>query len=119
MHDVAFVRVLQRAAGLLHDAQYARERESVAGIDQRLNALAFHQFHRDVVLTVFFARVIDHNNVGMREQPSSAGFGLKTLQEFGAGQSGAFFAEFDRFDGDRAADHRVGGLVDHTHSAAA
>ena len=119
MDDVAFVRVLQGAAGLLHNAQDAREREGVAGVDQRLHAFAFHQFHRDVVLTILFACVIDHNNVGMGEQAGRTRFGLEALQEFGPGQAGTFLAELNSLDRDGTTDDRVGGLVDHTHSATA
>ena len=68
MHDVVFVRKLQRVARLLHDAQHARKRKRVAGIEQRLNALAFNQFHRDVEEPVFFAGVVHDHDVVMRQQ---------------------------------------------------
>jgi len=46
--DVAFMRELQRATGLIHDAQRARKRKGVAVIEQRLQALPLDQFHCDV-----------------------------------------------------------------------
>ena len=56
----------------------------VAGIEQRLHALAFDQFHGDVVQAVFFAGVVDHYDVRMRQQAGGARFGLEALQQFGA-----------------------------------
>ena len=85
----------------------------------RLHALAFHQLHRDVVQAVFFARVEHHDDVGVRQQSGRARFGLKPRQQLRARQSRAFFAQFDGFYRDGAPDHRVGGLIDHTHGAAA
>ncbi len=82
--DVAFMRELQRAAGLIHDAQRARQRKGVAVIEQRLQPLSLDQLHGDVVEAVFLARVENHHDVGMRQQASGAGFGLETRQEFGA-----------------------------------
>jgi len=55
MDDVAFMRELQRAASLLHDAQRARQGKRMAAIEQRLQALSLNQLHGDVVEAVFFA----------------------------------------------------------------
>ena len=116
---LSLVRELQRAARLLHDAQHARQRKRLPAVEQRLHALAFHQFHGDVVQAVFFARVVHHHDVGMGQQTGCARLGLESRQQFGTGQSRAFFAQFDGFDRDRAPNHRVCRLIDHTHGAAA
>ncbi len=78
VYDVPLVRKLQRAARLLHDAQHARQRKRHAAIEMRLQTLAFHQLHRDVIQAVFFACVKHHDNVGMGQQTSRARFGLKS-----------------------------------------
>ena len=91
MDDVAFVRELQRAARLLHDAQRTRQRKRMAVVEQRLQALAFHQFHGDVVEAVFFAGVEDHYDVWMRQQTSGARLGLESRQKFWARKACAFF----------------------------
>ena len=117
--DVAFMRELQRAAGLIHDAKRARQGKRVAAIEQRLQALSLHQFHGDVVEAVFLARVENHHDVGMRQQTSGARFGLEPCEEFGARETCALFAQPDGFDRNGTPDHRVHGFVNDAHCAAA
>ena len=119
MHDVALVGKLQGAARLLHDAQDSRQREGMAIIEERLQATALDEFHNDVVQAIFFASIEDNDNVGVGQETRSAGFGLKSSEKLRTSEAGALGAEFDRFDGDGAADNRVRRLVDDTHSAAA
>src|SRR5208337_2346101 len=119
VHDVAFVGELQRAARLLQDANYAGDGKGVAGIEQRLQAFAFHQLHGDEIEAVLFARVVHHDDVGMREETRGARFGLEPRQEFGPRQAGAFLAQANRLDGDGAPDDGVHGAIDHTHGSAA
>ncbi len=66
VHHVAFVGELQGAASLIHNAQNARQREGVAIVEESLEALSFDQLHGDVVETVFFAGVENHDDIGMR-----------------------------------------------------
>ena len=77
VNNVAFMGVLQRAAGLVHDAQRAGQGKGMSAIQKSLQALAFHQLHGDVVEAVFFAGVVDHHDVGMGEQTGGACFCLK------------------------------------------
>ena len=119
MNDVALVSELEGAAGLLHNAENARDREGMAGIEEGLEAFALDEFHGDVVEAVFFACVVDDHDVGMGEESGGAGFGLEAGEKFGAAEAGALFAEAYGFDGDSAADDGVGGTVDDTHGAAA
>ena len=63
---------------LLGDYLYLKSME-MALTQKSLEALAFHQFHGDVVDAVRFANVVDHHNVGMREEPCGARFRLETL----------------------------------------
>ena len=105
MNDVAFMRELQGAAGLLHDAQDAGKGKGLAAIEMRLKAFAFDQLHGDVVEAVFFA--------------GGAGFCLESDEELGTRKAGAFFAQFDGFDGYGATDDGVGRFVNDTHGAAA
>src|SRR6201987_483389 len=119
MPHVALVGESQRTAGLLQNAEHARHRERAAAIEQRLQAFAFHQFHRDVIKAVFFSGIIDHDDVRMRQQSRGARFGLEPRKQFGPGQARSFFAQPNGFDGDVAPDHRVRGAIDHTHGPAA
>ncbi len=91
----------------------------MAVIEQRLQALSLHEFHGYVIEAVFFSRVENHHDVGMRQQASGAGFGLETRQEFGARKTCAFFAQPDGFDRNSAPDHRVHSFVNDAHGAAA
>src|SRR5438094_2541600 len=116
---VAFVRELQRAARLLHDAQRTRQRKRVAVVEQRLKALAFHQFHGDVVEAVLFAGVEDHYDVEVRQQTSGARLGLESRQKFGTRKARTFLTQPNGLDRHRAPDHRIHGFVHHTHGAAA
>src|SRR5258707_10616462 len=118
MDDVAFVSELEGAAGLIHDAQDARDREGMAGVEESLEAFALDKFHGDVVEAVFFAGIVDNHYVGMGEETGGAGFGLEAREKLGAAEAGAFFAEADGFDGNGAADDGVGSSVDNTHGAA-
>src|SRR5438105_1896386 len=92
VNDVAFMGELQSVAGLIQDAQGAGQRERVSAIQKSLEALAFHQFHGDVVQPVFFAGVEDHHDIGVSEQAGGACFGLEPRQEFVMLQAGTFFA---------------------------
>src|ERR1700730_10812701 len=91
----------------------------MAVVEERLQAAAFDEFHDDVVQTVFFARIENHDDVGVGQEACGAGFGLKSSEKLRTGQAGALGAEFNSFDRDSAADNRVSGLVNDTHSAAA
>src|SRR6266571_7971026 len=113
------MRKLQRAAGLLHDAQRARQWKAMAVVEQGLQTLSLNQLHGDVVEPVFFACVENHHDVGMGQQTSGARFRLESRQEFGARESRAFFAQPDSLDRDGASDHRIHGLVNDAHGAAA
>ncbi len=119
VNDVPLMRELQRAASLIHDAQRARQRKGVAVIEQCLQTFSLHQFHGDVVQAVFFARVENHHDVGMRQQTCGTRFGLESRQEFGVREPCAFFAQPDGFDRNGAPDHRIYGFVDNAHRAAA
>ena len=55
----------------------------------------------------------------MGEQTGGACLGLEASQEFGARQARALFTEANGFDGDGAANHRIGGFINDTHGAAA
>ncbi len=113
------MRKLQRAAGLLHDAQRARQWKAMAVVEQGLQTLSLNQLHGDVVEPVFFACVENHHDVGMGQQTCGARFRLKSRQEFWARESRAFFAQPDGLDRDGASDHRIHGLVNDAHGAAA
>src|SRR5215469_13017397 len=91
----------------------------MAGIEKRLETLAFDELHANVVEAVFFAGVVNHHNVGMREQPRGSRFGLEAGKKLGTAEAGAFFAEANGLDCYGAADNRVGGAIDHAHRAAA
>jgi len=58
MDDAALVRELEGAAGLLHDAEDAGNREGMAGVEEGLEAFALDEFHGDVVEAVFFPGVV-------------------------------------------------------------
>ena len=60
-----------------------------------------------------------YHDVVVRQQARRACFRLKTRDQFRARESSPLFAELDRLYRNRPADHRIGGLVDDTHSAAA
>ena len=88
-------------------------------VEMRLEALALDEFHGDVVEAVFFAGVVNHDDVGVGQKAGSAGFGLEALQKLGARKTGAFFTEADGLNGYGAANHRVFRFVHHAHGAAA
>ena len=92
VNDVAFMGELQSVASLVQDSQGAGQRERVSAIQKSLEALAFHQFHGDVVQPVFFAGVEDHHDIGVSEQAGGACFGLEPRKEFVMLQAGTFFA---------------------------
>src|SRR5258708_3592937 len=117
--DVAFMRELQRAASLLHDAQRARQRKRMAAIEQRLQALSLNQLHGDVVQAVFFAGVKYDNDVWMGQQSCGARLRLESRQEFGAREPRALFTQPDGLDRDGTPDHWIHGFVNDTHRATA
>ena len=119
MNDVALVGELERAASLLHDAENAGKRKRLMIVEMRLEALALDEFHGDVVEAVFFAGVVNHDDVGVGQKAGGAGFGLEALQKLGARKTGAFFTEADGLNGYGAANHRVFRFVHHAHGAAA
>src|SRR5260370_79483 len=87
------MRKLQRAAGLLHDAQRARQWKAMAVVEQGLQTLSLNQLHGDVVEAVLFACVENHHDVRMGQQTGGACFRLESRQEFWARESRTLFAQ--------------------------
>ena len=115
----SLVREFESGAGLLHQAQHARQRKRLPLIEQRLEAAAFDQLHGDVKLAIFFAGVEDHHDVGVRQEARGASFSLKARHEFLARQAGSCFDQANGLHGDVAADDRILRAVDDAHGAAA
>src|SRR5208283_3490291 len=119
VNDAAFVGELQGAAGLLQDAQNTRNGKGFAAVQNRLHGFADDELHGDVVKAVFFAGVVDHDDVGMSQETGGTCFGLEAGEKFWAREASAFFSEANCFYGDVAADDRIDGAINHTHGAAA
>ena len=77
-----------------------------------------HVLHGDVGDVALLLDVVDRDDAGMGKDAGRAGLAEEALAEALLLLGAAGGAEGNGFDGDRAADIGVDGMVDHTHGAA-
>ena len=114
MNDVVGVRVPQRRAGLLDDAQPVHHGERHVARDDLVQRIALHALHHDVGNPVVFAEIVDRHDVGVIEPAGLAAFFIESRQHLAvAGHSLG-----EGFDGHFAPDLLVHRAIDHAHAAA-
>jgi hypothetical protein len=113
VHDLVFVRVVERARDALRDLADMRHRQHDAGVEELAQRLSLEVLHRDVGHIVGLAHVVDGDDVGMTEASRGLGFPVEALLEIGALLAREL--EADRLDRNGAFDHRVDRLVHCTH----
>ena len=102
MRDVFVVRGGQRAGDLRAVTQHFADRQRALS-DAGCQGFAFHEFHYDVVGT----DVVERADMGMIQGRDRAGLPPKTVVKQLPGD----------FEGDRAAETRIGGAVYRAHAA--
>src|ERR1700733_4137803 len=118
MNNVVFVRVIERGRSLFDNFYRARKGKRLVFVEQRLQAAAFDQFHRDIKNPAFFAGVIDDNNIWISENSGSARFSLETRQKFGTICAASVSGKMHCFYGVVASDHRIVRAINIANSSA-
>ena len=115
MDDPVAVRVAEPLADLPHDVELPFQGQGLALLDDLLEVGALDELHRDVGLAAVLAQVVDGDDVAVA-QPSRR---LRLAQEPRLELRRLRQARDHGLERDLAVDHRVVGLVDRTHAAAA
>ena len=84
-------------------------------VHQRYEAAAGDQLHREVVLALMLADLVDRDDAGVVEQRDGLGLVLEAAELGVAGEQ----AGPDHLQGHRAVERDLAGLVDDAHAAAA
>ena len=115
MVDPVAVRIAEPLADLPHDVELPFQGQGLALLDDLLEVGALDELHRDVGLAAVLAQVVDGDDVAVA-QPSRR---LRLAQEPRLELRRLRQARDHGLERDLAVDHRVVGLVDRTHAAAA
>ena len=115
MDDAALVGVIQALADLGDDVQLLDQRVWQPGADDLVQILPLDQLHGNERHPAFFAHVVNGDDVRMPELACRLGFAVEALHQV------LVVAQHFRhgLNGDRPAQERILGFVNHTHGSLA
>ncbi len=117
VHHAVLVREGQRVQQLAHDAAGIGECEGVPGVEGLQQFAAAHELHHDVGEVSLLAEVEDGDDVGVAQAPGGHRLALEALGVRPRRGRVGDQAALHGLDRHRAAQARVGRLVDHAHRA--
>ena len=117
MHDVQFVRVVERRGNALNDRHHFVERQQVWILGKHRQILAFDELHRDVSQIVLFTGVVHLYNIRVIEPARRFCFAEKAILNFLQFVALIFVRKCHRFDGDLTANFWVLAQVHDAHRA--
>ena len=112
------MRVVERAQDLRHDPHDVGDAEALVRLEARLELASLDELHRDVPDAGFLAEIVDRHDVRMVEAARRLRLAAKAVDHLRRVLAGELVLA-DRLQRDDALDHRVVGLVDDAHRAAA
>src|SRR5580704_16804041 len=110
MDNSAFVRVVQRAAGLQSVSKFQWNRQGCPSADEQIQALTFQQLHRDIGNAICIAQIVNRDNIWMLQTAGRLSLLIKALKQIGVfGQTRS-----DRLQCDETIDDGIASTVNHT-----
>ena len=119
VHDALAVRVVERGSGLAENSQHPRPGKRLVGRQNLFEGGPVHVGHRDIGEAIVLVHVVDRHDIRVREDARRTRFHEQPFAQLFAVPFLVNIADADRFNGNGAADDRVGSAIHHAHGAAA
>ena len=119
MHDAFAVRVAERVGGAGDDRHHFLRLQQVALLGERYQVAALQELHGDEAVVVLLARVVDGDDVGVRELARGLRLAEEALLHPGDLVGLELLRQRQRLDRHLAPDLRVLAEIDHAHRALA
>ena len=113
------VGIAERIGDARDDRHHLVDRQQLVRLGIGHQVLAFQQFHRDIAQVVFLARIVDGDDIGVRQPPGGFGLAEEPLLHLDQFVCLEFLRQRHGLDRHHAADFRVLALINHAHCALA